>query len=769
MASVIDCCFRAAHPTPPDTGRSKIRRCVENVPSPGACRAVLPKLLVAALILLTLVGCDRTPEHPNVVIVTFDTTRADHLGTYGFAVAHTPTIDRLAAEGVRFDNAISAAPITAVSHATIMTGLLPPAHGVRDNGSFALGDGAVTLAERFKDAGYETHAYVSAIVLNRRYRLDQGFDTYNDDLWGEDEPKLFMIRERPAAETIDRVLDWYGKRDLAAGKKPFFLWVHLFDPHEPHRPPAWARAITATTYDASIAYADRELGRLVEALRASGELERTVFVFTADHGESLGEHNESTHAIFVYRATTHVPLIIRYPPLFAPGKVYPGPVRSVDIAPTLLNIAHLAGADLTQGVDLTSMARGDEPVRDLPQYSESKLAELGFGMAPLFAVRSGGYTYIRAPKPELYDLKRDPDELRNLYGDPTYQSKADALNVELDDLMKASAAHAISAETTSMSKETMQNLQSLGYLQGASDRAAAGGIDPKDGIAIYNKLEVARHAAQQRKWKVAERELKEILTDMPRHFSARSVLALVEFKRGKYDEARDQYLELLAQDPTQFRLYGMLGEIALLQGNLEEAERYNNEALKIAPQFVEALGQIGLIAMIRGDEQAAQRAYDQALKIDPTFPTLHRRLADVYYERGDFPNALKEYRDAYARQPKDFRSLLQAAASARRSGESDLAEQLLGDAIKVKPQAWIARYNLACLMAHEGKATEAIQTLDEAIAHGMLHANLLGSDEDWDELRSDPRFVRLLAKVEKADKAGSPKEGDEEGDIPDVD
>ncbi len=737
--------------------------------SPGSRVGAIPGVFALMLVLLGLAGCGRAPEHPNVVIVTFDTTRADHLGTYGLGIAHTPTIDRLAAEGVRFDDAISAAPITAVSHASIMTGLLPPAHGVRDNGSFALGDAATTLAERFKTAGYDTRAYVSAIVLNRRYRLDQGFDVYDDDLWGEAEPKLFMIRERPAAETIDRVLDWFGKRDQKAQARPFFLWVHLFDPHEPHRPPAWARAVSPTPYDASIAYADRELGRLVDALRASGELDRTVFVFTADHGESLSEHNEKTHAIFVYRATTRVPLVVRYPPRFPSGKAYAGPVRNIDIAPTLLNLTHLPGANQTQGVDLAPMIRGDEPIRDLPQYSESKLAELGFGMAPLFALRKGGYTFVRAPKPELYDLKLDPNETHNLYGDPAYQAKADALDVELEKSLQDSAAHAISAQSTPMSKETMETLQSLGYLQGASDRAAAGGIDPKDGIAIYNKLEEARHAAQQRKWKKAEVELKAILAEMPRHFSARSVLALVEFKRGKLDEARTQYLELLAQDPSQFRLYGMLAEIALLQGNLDEAERYNNEALKIAPQFVEAIGQLGLIAMIRNDDAAAQRFYDQALKIDPSFPTLHRRLADVYYERGDYADALKEYRSAYARQPKDFRSLLQAGASARRANESELAEQLLGEAISKKPKSWIARYNMACLMAHEGKSDQAFQILQDAIANGMLYPNLLEKDEDWDALRKDQRYVQSLAKIKKADKAGSPKEGDEEGDVPDAD
>jgi choline-sulfatase len=716
-------------------------------------------VLLAAL---AVVSCSRAPEHPNVVIITFDTTRADHLGTYGYGLAKTPTIDRLAAEGVRFENAQSSAPITAVSHSTIMTGLFPPAHGVRDNGSFALSEDAQTLAERFKAAGYDTRAYVSAIVLSRRYRLDQGFDVYDDDLWSEKEPKMFMIRERPASQTIDRVMEWYDGRNAKKETKPFFLWVHLFDPHEPHTPPAWAKAITATPYDAEIASADRELGRLVEGLRAAGELDNTIFVFTADHGESLGEHSEKTHAIFVYRATTHVPLVVRYPHEFPGGKPYDGPVRNADIAPTLLNLAHLPGANQTQGTDLTPMVRGEVPVADLPQYSESMLSELGFGMAPLFSVRRGGYTFIRAPKPELYDLKADPNETKNLYDDPKYRTKADSLDVELEKILQDSGKRALASHSDPMSQETMQMLQSLGYLQGAKDRDAAGGIDPKDGILTYNKLEEARHEAQQRHWVKAEKQLKDILKDNPRHFSARSVLALVEFKRGRIAEAREQYQALVAQDPKQFRLYGMLAQLALVEGNLDEAQRYDEDALKVAPKFVEAMAQLGLIAMVRGDEATAQRWYDQATAVDPTFPTLHRRMADLHFDRGEYAAALDEYLEANKRNPKDQRSLIQAGTSARRAGKLDDAERLMRESVVKKPRTWLPYYNLGCLLAVRNQPDAALASLDDAVAHGMRNLTLLKEDPDWAAVRALPQFVQILKKVEGLQKNKSDEEGDPE-------
>ncbi|MEA2336667.1 MAG: choline-sulfatase, partial [Thermoanaerobaculia bacterium] len=296
------------------------------------------------LIALMATSCRRAPR-PNVLVITVDTLRADHLGCYGFTLARTPAIDKLAGESVRFTDAISSAPITMPAHSSIFTGLLPVAHGVRDNGAYALGENAVTLAERLRDAGYTTHAFVSALVLNRRYNLNQGFETYDDDLWAEDEPKLFMIRERQAPKTADRFLQWFGEWDKAKAK-PFFTWVHFFDPHQPYHPSVADAALAVTPYDAEIAGVDRQIGRIVETLRAKGVLDNTLLILTADHGESLGEHGEQTHAIFVYDATVRVPLLMRYKPAFAPG-VYANAMRSVDIVPTVLGILGLPGGDAT--------------------------------------------------------------------------------------------------------------------------------------------------------------------------------------------------------------------------------------------------------------------------------------------------------------------------------------------------------------------------------------------------------------------------------------
>lgn len=682
---------------------------------------------------------------PNVLVITVDTLRADHLGSYGYKMASTPNIDALAAEGVLYRNAVCSAPITLPSHCSIMTGLYPPAHGVRDNGTFALGDDAVTLADRLKAEGYETQAFVSALVLDRRYNLSKGFDGYDDNLWAEDAPKLFMIRKRPGNKTIDRVTDWIEKWSGREERKPFFVWVHLFDPHQPYNAPTWARALAPTPYDAEITFVDRQLGRLFDALRAKGVLDNTLIVFTADHGESLGEHQEKTHAIFIYDATVRVPLIIRYPRLFPKGSTYEGPVRSVDIAPTVLSALKLPGGNETQGIDLLPPTVGKVPQPDLPQYSESLLCEVGFGMAPLYGIREGRYKLIRAPKPELYDLRADPAELNNLYSaDP---DRAAALDQDLQSILESRGRTVIAARDNPMDRETLEMLQSLGYLHGGRERKSMGGMDPKDGITIYNKFENARHLAQTDRWNESESVLREILDAMPGHISARNILALVLLKQGRLDDAVKEYRRSLQDDLKQSRVFAMLGNIALYMNDLAGAEGYYKEALKITPQFIEAVSNMGMIELLRNNEKGAMAWYDKAAELDPNFPHVNRRIADVYYERQEYAKALEYYKKTLERLPTDFRALVQAGNCARAAGHKDVAVIYYGKAQSLRPDSWIPDYNLACLRAMEGNSKEAMKLLENAANKGFAGAGLAGSDQDLASLRELPEFTTLLARM----------------------
>jgi arylsulfatase A-like enzyme/tetratricopeptide (TPR) repeat protein len=700
------------------------------------------QFLTISLACLLLLTCRET-RHRNVLVITIDTTRADHIGCYGFHLARTPNIDQLASEGLRASNAVSSAPITMPSHTSIFTGLYPPAHGVRDNGAYALGEEAVTLAERLRDQGYTTHAFVSALVLNRRYNLNQGFESYDDDLWSEADPKLFMIRSRRAPKTADHFLAWLDTWNKTKAK-PFFTWIHFFDPHQPYHPEPGDMGLAPSAYDAEITSVDRAIGRIVQQLREDGQLDNTLLVVIADHGESLGEHGEQTHAIFVYDATVRVPLIIRAPWLLKPG-VYGAPVRSVDLTPTILDALGMPAPERIDGQSLLAAMEGKQPGPELPQYSESLLSEVGFGMAPLYAVRDGGYKYIRAPRPELYDLRKDPHELHNLVAE--LPRVAARLNGELTKIMEESGRHAVKAAASPMTKETEESLQALGYLAPHGERNAMQGIDPKDGLPLHNKLEEARHLAQQGKWDASEKVLLELIAITPRNVSALNVLGLIGVKTGDMEKARKYYGESLAIDPTQFRVHGVLGGLALATGKLDEATREFKVSLQENPHFAESLANLGFIESLQGHEPAAEEWYRKGIAADPTFPRVYRRLGDLYYERGDFTHAYDYYKKTIQIVPTDVRAILQAGNSARRLGKAAEAEALFKRGEKLRPDGWIPTYNRICLLATTGHADDALKTLSELSTRHPMPVTLVEHDPDLASIRALPGYAALRKQL----------------------
>lgn len=701
---------------------------------------------MAALALATIAAaCDRT-SRPNVLVVTIDTLRADRLGCYGFGLAQTPAIDRLAAEGVRCTEATTASPITLPAHSSIMTGLYPPAHGVRDNGNYALPAEAVTLAERLHDEGYGTGAFVSAAVLARRYGVDQGFDVYDDELWVEDEPELFMIRERPAARTVDRAIAWLDGRDRRA---PFFAWVHLFDPHQPYASVAPELATMApTAYDAEIAATDRAVGRLLDRLRADGTLDHTLVVLTADHGESLGEHGEPTHGIFIYDATIRVPLIWRLPGVLPASTTYPGAVRHIDLMPTVLAVLGLDVGTSMQGTSLLEPLQGRATPPDLSQYAEARLAEEGFGMAPLFGVRQTGRKWIQAPRPELYDLRADPRELTNLLPDDA--PAAQPLERTLEDVIADSGRRALNAPTRTMDRETEEMLRALGYLAPPEQRAEMAGMDPKDGMPIYAKLQEARQLAQLAQWERAEALLGEVLAAAPNNVTARNVLALSAVRRGDYAAAERIYQASLGRDARQHRVLGALGALALRRNDLDLATTRFQEALVLAPTYVEAMSNLGFIAASRDDDAGAEAWYRKAIALDPTYPHVHRRLGDLFYDRHDWTRALEYYRRVLVAVPSSFEVVIQAGNTARFLDDDATARRYYADAAALRPDSWIPPYNLACLDALDGDVAPAMAALDEAVARGLALPDLLDDNDDFASLRATPQWAPLMARVQAA-------------------
>jgi choline-sulfatase len=650
---------------------------------------------------------------------------------------------------VRCTDATTSAPITLPAHSSIMTGLYPPAHGVRDNGNFALGPDAVTLAERLHAAGYRTGAFVSAAVLARRYGLDQGFEVYDDDLWAEDEPALFMIRKRPAPRTTDRALAWLEGWWQGGRREPFFAWVHYFDPHQPYTSKSLDLAVlTPTPYDAEIGEADRGVERLTGWLRERGALDDTLVVVTADHGESLGEHGEQTHGIFIYDATIRVPLVMRLPQILPAATAYGGPVRHIDIVPTVLAVLGLPGGGETQGIDLLPAFQGRTPPVDVPQYSEARLAEEGFGMAPLAGVRHDGRKWIEAPRPELYDLRKDPGELANLY--PTDAIAAQPLEKTLAGVVADSTARALAAPTREIDSETAEMLRALGYLAPPEERADMAGMDPKDGMALYAKLQEARQQSQIGEWGRARATLDEILAVAPGNVTARNILAFADVRQGDTDGAEREYLASLAKQPNQHRVLGALGTLALRRNDLDLAEKRFREALALAPTFVEAMSDLGFLDLMRGDQAGAQGWYERAIAVDPTYPHVYRRLADLFYDRKDQGQALAYYRKVLAMLPHYFEVLIQAGNSARFLGDAGTAAAYYGEAGTVRADSWIPPYNLACLRATTGDPDGALVLLGEAVDRGFTSSKLLDENDDFDGLRTRPGWALLAARVRDA-------------------
>jgi choline-sulfatase len=409
-----------------------------------------------------------------------------------------------------------------------------------------------------------------------------------------------------------------------------------------------------------------------------------------------------------------------------------------------LGILGLHAPEGVQGADITKVLAGGGKAESAPRYCESRVSELGFGMAPLYGVVWEGLKYIRAPRPELYDLRADPGETRNLYAGRS--PAVVRLGNGLDAVLRRGTGTPDEAANP-MNRETEEALRSLGYLARPDERSSAKGIDPKDGLPIYNLLEEARHRAQRGDWPAAEEALNKILDQAPGHIAARNTLALALLNQGRSQEAREQCLRSLRDEPAQSRVYLQLGNISLLEGELAAARTYLKKALELTPGFVEAMSNLGMVSLLEGDEKGAQEWYGIALRQDPGFPAVYRRMADLYFERGDFATALAWYQKALARSPRDFRSLVQLGNCLRRLGEAARAAERFREAGALNPESWVPDYNLACLLGRQGRATDALASLKKALEKGFDDPGFARHDPDLESLHELPAFTGLLSRI----------------------
>ncbi|MFQ5744172.1 MAG: sulfatase-like hydrolase/transferase, partial [Acidobacteriota bacterium] len=554
-------------------------------------------LVVASAVVWWLGSGKPSYRGANVLLVTIDTLRADHLGAYGDAGAETPTLDRLAAEGIRFDQAISPVPLTLPSHTSIMTSLNPPEHGVRDNGAAPLPAGVPTLASVLSRAGYASGAFVGAYVLHSRWGLNAGFETY-DDRFDYDDPLAAPGQvERRGAAVVAAALDWlHGDPG-----SPFFAWVHLYDPHAPYAAPEpYGSRLAERPYDGEIAYADALVGQLLEALRVSGELKRTLVVVTSDHGEGLGDHGEPGHGLFLYDATQRVPLLMRLPDRRAAGRVVEEQVRLIDIAPTILELLELPPEPGFHGGSLVPFFRGSAPSR--PAYAETIFPRTHFGWQELYALRDEGHKYILAPRPELYDLSVDPGEHRNLVdGEP---QRAAAMRATLEGMRGGQPA----PQLQSLPAEVEQRLRSLGYIGRAPAELSEGQLaDPKDKVALFRDLTKAQGLTRQGEAAAAAELLEKIVAEDPRIVDAQLTLGNARFALADFDGAAQAY----------------------------------RAALELSPDYELALANLAMTHRRLGNRRAAGEEFEALLAIDPRNPAAHFNLGDMALQAGDAAAALR--------------------------------------------------------------------------------------------------------------------------------
>ncbi len=716
------------------------------------------KLAGAALLcaaLLPLSGCGRSAAgkaagaHWNVLLVTFDTTRADYIRCYGNQRIQTPTLDGLARDGVRFARALSAAPITAPSHTTILTGRYPIAHGVRDNGLFTLGKDQLTLAEILRAHGYATAAAVGAYPVIARFGLNQGFDLYDDHLTGiyEDyrgqrvmpKERLFFD-ERRAAQVNEAILPWLKKHAGRPDGKPFFAWVHYFDPHQPFEPPApYDELYADDLYDGEIAYADSRLGFLLDYLKKQGELDRTLVVMAADHGEGLGEHDEITHAILAYNSTLHVPLIIRPPSEFPyRGTVVSHWVGTVDIVPTILDLLGIEIPDTVQGHSLRPFWTNDgQPSRwsDV-HYAENLSPRLTHGWGELRVLVEGSMKYIHGPTPELYDLDTDPDELHDLARERP--GEAQRMRAHLEALLKQWSVPGAST-TQAVDAEVRHRLESLGYLGGTSatggeeivEELRSDGVPPRERVGDLNDLSAAKHLLFEGKgvealtyterllrrdpgnpayieldatallqtghldeaWKVARQLPPGDSLSEPLMLS----LARAEFDRGgrrKALEALTLYVE--KQPSAQSAWY--LASFYTRLGEPEPARRELEKALELAPGFAPARVDLAVWYARSGDSPAAEREFLRVLDDAPYYPKGFYNYGTFLLHDGRYQDAVGYFRRAIDLAPRYLEARVAMVAAYTALGQRTRAEEAnaaLGKLAPSSPEAAAAAKILA--------------------------------------------------------------------------
>lgn len=653
---------------------------------------------------------DSTRSLSNVLLITIDTLRPDRLSCYSTEHLETPRIDSLARKGVVFTRAFAHTPTTLPSHTNILLGTTPLYHGVHDNSNFIVSDEFLTLAEHLKGNGYATGAFVGAFPLDSRFGLTQGFDVY-DDNYGTDISQIFAFVERKAEVVVERSLKWLDSQQ----GNPWFLWIHCFDPHQRYDPPEpFKTQYRDKPYDGEVAYVDFALGKMFDYLEENHALDNTVIIFTGDHGESLGEHGESTHGYFAYNSTIWIPLIV-YHPGIKPG-TSDQEVCHVDIFPTVCDILDIEKPSFLQGMSLTSALRGRRISRR-PIYFESLYPYYSRGWAPLRGCIERGRKFIDSPIPEFYDLEEDFNELENL----APGEKLSGYKSELDEFIEEHSYVDKIAGQKKVDRAALQKLRSLGYVSSIQAKRKVR-FTPEDDLKkllpYQSKLTQAMSAYHHGRIEEGIQLFREIIAERKDFDHAYSYLATVLKEQRRIREAVEVLREGLERNPSSYKIISTYGILLVEAGQYEAAIEIIGQGLAMIDYDPELWNYLGVAYWSQGDYENALEAYQKALALDNNYSVVFNNLGSLYLSRfskskdqRDYKNAVDHFKKAVELDPSYASAYNGLGSAYGQAGNIDGAIYCWEKAVELKPDFAFPLYNLGLAYLAKGDREKALDYL----------------------------------------------------------
>lgn len=625
----------------------------------------------------------------NVILITLDTTRADHLSCYARGGAKTPNLDALAARGVRFDHATVQVPLTLPSHSSIMTGTYPTVHGLRDMGDFVLAPTHPTIAAVLQSKGFATCAILGSRILSKVFGLAQGFTFYDDKMAARPEENALpgLYPERRASEVTNHAIAWLEQNSASK----FFLWAHYYDPHHPYDPPEpFTKTYAKDLYSGEIAYTDQEVGRLLKWVDDRGLSPRTLVVVMGDHGESLGEHGELTHGIFLYDATLHIPFILAGPDVPS-GKVIEDQVRSIDVLPTVLEFLHVTFPQETQGVSLWPLLQAGRHIRSNFSYAETLYPRTYMGWSELRAMRTDNWKLIVAPHPELYNLKKDPNESDNVVSH--FPADADELQKKIWEVAGVPGKNE-TVSTVPVNTETRQELESLGYVSAGTPREIKLGTeapDPKDEIGVMKELDQCLELSHRNQFAQAAQLAADALKKDPTNPMAVLYLARSYEKLGQFARAGAVYEDAIGRHIGTDLMYSRLGKIYLRLHAIDKAVAAMVTANQFNPTDLDNLRNLGIAYLQLNKVEDAERSFRAILVQNDQYAAAYNGLGLVAIRRGDAPTAAQNFKRAIDIDPADMESLFNLGVLYQKVGDKEQAIQYLSTFVEKAPRAQYAQ------------------------------------------------------------------------------